>query len=60
MKGRMMKRVTILGLWLLLATGITRYLVGAQQEDQSESIELALEIAKAQGKMVLIDFFSPG
>jgi hypothetical protein len=55
-----MRKLTILGFWLLLAAWIAGQTIQPPQEKQPASIDDALETAKVRGQMVLVHFFSPG
>jgi hypothetical protein len=59
-EGSTMKKLYALGRGLLLTTLITGFSFSSPQETSSTTIEQALETAKVRGKMVLVNFHSPG
>jgi uncharacterized SAM-binding protein YcdF (DUF218 family) len=55
-----MRKLTVLGLWLLLAAWIAGQTNQPLQRKQASSIDEALATAKDRGQKVLVHFFSPG
>jgi len=55
-----MRRLIVLGFWLLLAARIAGQANQPPQGKQAASIDEALATAKIRAQMVLVHFFSPG
>jgi len=56
----MMRKLAVLGYWLLSAAWIAGQTNQPPQAKQLSPIDEALATAKIRGQMVLVHFFSPG